>query len=41
LVPLGQARGKGFPDLSAFRRSMPVFDPPLSADIELEREDRI
>ena len=41
LVPVGQSRGKGLPDLSAFRRSMPVLDPPLSADIELEREDRI
>ena len=41
LVPAGPIRGRRLPDLSAFRRSMPVFDPPLSADIELEREDRI
>jgi prevent-host-death family protein len=41
LVPVGPRRGRGFPDLSAFRRSMPVLDPPLSADVDLEREDRI
>jgi prevent-host-death family protein len=41
LVPPDRPRGKGFPDLSEFRRSMPVFDPPLSKIIEEDREDRI
>ncbi len=41
LVPLERPRGKGVPDLAAFRRSMPVFDPPLSATIDEDREDRV
>jgi len=41
LVPLEGPRGKGVPDLAAFRRSMPVFDPPLSATIDEDREDRV
>jgi prevent-host-death family protein len=41
LVPVGPRRPVGFPNLAAFRRRMPVLDPPLSATIEEEREDRI
>ncbi len=41
LVPLDRPRSKGVPNLAAFRRSMPVLDPPLSATIEEDREDRI
>ncbi|PYN06470.1 MAG: type II toxin-antitoxin system prevent-host-death family antitoxin [Candidatus Rokuibacteriota bacterium] len=41
LVPLERPRGNGVPDLAAFRRSMPVFDPPLSATIDEDREDRV
>jgi len=41
LVPPDRPRGKGFPDLSEFRRSMPILDPPASAIIEEDREDRI
>ena len=41
LVPADRPRGKGVPDLSAFRRRMPILDPPLSAAIEEDREDRI
>ena len=41
LVPPDRPRGKGFPNLAAFRRTMPVFDPPLSKTIEEDREDRI
>ena len=41
LVPAGRPRSKGVPDLSAFRRSMPILDPPLSTTIEEDREDRV
>jgi prevent-host-death family protein len=41
LVPADRPRGRGVPDLSAFRRSMPALDPPLSATIAEDREDRI
>jgi len=41
LVPPDRPRGKGFPDLAAFRRTMPVLDPPLSTTIEEDREDRV
>jgi prevent-host-death family protein len=41
LVPASRTAGKGVPDLAAFRRSMPVLRPPLSASIDLEREDRL
>jgi prevent-host-death family protein len=40
LVPPDRPPGKGFPDLSAFRRKMPVFDPPLSSTVIEDREDR-
>ena len=41
LVPPDRPRGKGVPNLSAFRRRMPVLDPPLSTTVAEEREDRI
>ena len=41
LVPPDRPRGKGVPNLAAFRRRMPLLDPPLSATIEEDREDRI
>jgi len=41
LVPPGRPRGKGVPNLAAFRRTMPVFAPPLSTTIDEDREDRI
>jgi prevent-host-death family protein len=33
--------GRRFPSHAAFRSSMPVLDPPLSASLASEREDRI
>ena len=41
LVPPDRPRGKGVPNLAAFRRSMPILDPPASKVIEEDREDRI
>ena len=41
LVPPDRPRGKGVPNLAAFRRSMPILDPPLSKIIEEDREDRV
>ena len=41
LVPPDRPRRKGFPNLAAFRRSLPILDPPLSTLIEQEREDRV
>ena len=41
LVPPDRPRGKGVPDLAAFRRRMPLLDPPLSATLKEEREDRL
>ena len=41
LVPPDRPRGRGVPNLAAFRRTMPVFDPPLSTTVEEEREDRL
>jgi len=41
LVPPDPPRRKGFPNLAAFRRSMPVLDPPLSESISEDREDRV
>ncbi len=40
LVPLDRPRRPGVPDLAAFRRRMPVLDPPLSETVAEEREDR-
>jgi prevent-host-death family protein len=41
LVPPGPVRSRGVPDLRAFRRSMPVFDPPISSTLDEDREDRV
>jgi len=41
LVPPGRPRGKGVPNLAAFRRSMPVLEPPLSASLAEDRADRL
>jgi len=41
LVPPDRPRGSGVPNLAGFRRTMPVFDPPLSTTIAEEREDRL
>lgn len=35
-----RGKGKGIPDFAAIRRRMPVFDPPLSATLDEDREDR-
>ena len=37
LVPANSPRGKGVPNLAAFRRKMPVLDPPLSTTVAEER----
>jgi antitoxin (DNA-binding transcriptional repressor) of toxin-antitoxin stability system len=41
LVPADPSRGRGVPDLAAFRRTMPVLDPPLSTTLQEDREDRL
>lgn len=41
LVPPDRPPGKGVPDLAAFRRSMPVLDPPLSVSVSADRDDRL
>jgi prevent-host-death family protein len=41
LVPPDRPRAGGVSDLAAFRRTMPVLDPPLSATVTEEREDRL
>lgn len=41
LVPPDRPRGRGVPNLAAFRRTMPVLDPPLSTTVAEEREDRL
>ncbi|MGH8246486.1 MAG: type II toxin-antitoxin system Phd/YefM family antitoxin [Gammaproteobacteria bacterium] len=41
LVPPRPGSGKGFPDLSSFRRRMPRVNPPLSRAVMEDREDRI
>ena len=41
LVPPDQPRRKGVPNLAAFRRSMPIFDPPISETVSEDREDRV
>ncbi len=40
LVPPRRSGAKPFPDRSAFRRTMPRLNPPLSQTIVEEREDR-
>ena len=41
LVPPDRPRGKAVPNLAAFRRKMPVLDPPLSAAVARDRADRL
>ncbi|MGH7277460.1 MAG: type II toxin-antitoxin system Phd/YefM family antitoxin [Candidatus Rokuibacteriota bacterium] len=41
LVPPDHPRRRGVPNLAAFRRTMPVLDPPLSTTVMEEREDRL
>ena len=41
LVPPDRPRGRGVPNLAAFRRTMPVLDPPPSTTVEEDREDRL
>jgi prevent-host-death family protein len=41
LVPPDRPRRKTVPNLASFRRKMPVFDPPLSTTVTLDREDRL
>jgi len=41
LVPPDQPRGKVVPNLAAFRRTMPVLKPPLSATVAKDRADRL
>ena len=41
LVPPDQPRKKGVPNLAAFRRSMPVIDPPLSEAVSEDRKNRV
>jgi len=41
LVPPDCPRGKGVPNLAAFRRKMPVLDPPLSTTVAEGRADRL
>jgi prevent-host-death family protein len=41
LVPPDRPRGRGVPNLAAFRRTMPVLDPPLSTTVANEREERV
>lgn len=40
LVPPTRGSAQPVPDLSAFRRKMPVVTPPLSASIVKDRGDR-
>ncbi len=41
LVPPDRRRRKGVPNLGAFRRTMPVVDPPLSTTLAEDRDDRV
>jgi prevent-host-death family protein len=41
LVPVDRSDRRGVPNLTAFRRAMPVLDPPLSQTVEEERADRL
>jgi prevent-host-death family protein len=41
LVPPDRTRRKGVPNLAAFRRKMPAFDPPLSTTVAEDRADRL
>ena len=39
--PVAKLVPPGFPNLAAFRATMPVFDPPLSTTLDEDREDRV
>jgi prevent-host-death family protein len=41
LVSPDRPRGKGVPNLAAFRRKMPVLNPPLSKTVAEDRADRL
>ena len=41
LVPPDRPHGKGVPNLVAFRRKMPVLEPPLSTTVAEDRADRL
>lgn len=41
LVPASRESADPFPDLSSFRRKMPVLTPPLSGAIVDDRKDRL
>jgi prevent-host-death family protein len=41
LVPPDRPAGKGVPNLAAFRRTMPILEPPLSTTVADDREDRL
>jgi antitoxin (DNA-binding transcriptional repressor) of toxin-antitoxin stability system len=41
LVPPDRQRGKAVPNLAAFRRKMPILNPPLSATVAKDRADRL
>ena len=41
LVPPERPRGRGAPNLAAFRRTMPILEPPLSTTAGEERADRV
>jgi len=41
LVPPDRPGGPGVPNLAAFRRTMPILDPPLSTTVAEDREDRL
>ena len=41
LVPPDPPRKKGVPNLAAFRRGIPLIDPPLSEAVSEDREDRV
>jgi prevent-host-death family protein len=41
LVPPDRPPGKGVPNLAAFRRTMPILEPPLSTTVADDREDRL
>ena len=41
LVPPEKSTARAFPGRTAFRRSMPTLQPPLSAAIGEDRDDRL
>jgi len=41
LTPYRRLSEKPFPDLSDFRASMPLLDPPVSETVAEDREDRV